>query len=93
MREKLYTQRLDSIRENLNKIELKELDIKPEDLIDKFCNPDAPVKIHFNDISAAAYRIKGGIEVTPCTVSFNFIKYRKTPFSGLWQKFFFEPLN
>ena len=69
MREKLYTQRLDNIRENLTKIDLKELEIKPEDLVDKYCNPNAPVRISFNDISAAAYRIKGGVEVTPCTVS------------------------
>lgn len=69
MREKIYTQRLDSIRENLTKINLKDLEIKPEDLVDKYCNPSAPVRINFNDISAAAYRIKGGIEMTPCTVS------------------------
>lgn len=64
----MYTQRLDTLRENLLKINVKELDIKPEDLVDRFCNPNAPVKINFNDISAAAYRIKGGVEVTPCTV-------------------------
>ena len=75
MREKIYKQRLESIKENLSKINVKELDIKPEDLIDKFCNPNSPVKIQFNDISAAAYRIKGGVEITPCTVIPFFFKY------------------
>lgn len=52
----------------IKKIDLDNLDIKPEDLIDSFCLPDKPVKINFNDVSAAAYRLKGGIELTPCTV-------------------------
>jgi hypothetical protein len=47
---------------------MKELEIADADLFDEFCDPDHPVKVHFNDISAAAYRIKGGVEITPCTV-------------------------
>ena len=39
-----------------------------EELIDIFCNPDNPVVIPFQEVSAAAYRIKGGIEKTPCEV-------------------------
>ncbi|KAK6165469.1 hypothetical protein SNE40_022393 [Patella caerulea] len=36
---------------------------------DEFCDPDNPVAIKFQDISAAAYKIKGGIQKTPCTIS------------------------
>ena len=33
------------------------------------CDPNNPVKVTFNDVSAAAYRIKAGIEMTPCNRS------------------------
>lgn len=36
---------------------------------DPWCNPDQPKTITFQDISAAAYRIKGGIMKTPCLLS------------------------
>ncbi|CAM1325313.1 Uncharacterised protein g8914 [Pycnogonum litorale] len=38
-------------------------------LFDPFCDPENPVSITFQDISAAAYRIKDGIMRTPCTRS------------------------
>ena len=68
-REKLYYDRLEELREKIGKVDLKNIEIKDEDLIDEFCNPNKPVRIQFNDISAAAYRIKGGVDITPCTVS------------------------
>lgn len=37
-------------------------------LKDEFCDPDNPKKISFEDISAAAYKIRNGIQKTPCTV-------------------------
>ena len=40
-----------------------------KDLKDPYCDADHPVEIKFRDISAAAYKIKGGIQHTPCTVS------------------------
>ncbi|GFN77273.1 L-threonine ammonia-lyase-like [Plakobranchus ocellatus] len=40
-----------------------------EDVADPYCNPDCPQVINFNDVSAAAYKIKGGIEKTPCSLS------------------------
>ena len=40
-----------------------------EDLKDKFCDPDNPIVVQFQEVSAAAYKIKGGIERTPCNVS------------------------
>ena len=39
-----------------------------EDLKDEFCDPDNPVVVKFQDVSAAAYKIKSGIQRTPCQV-------------------------
>lgn len=71
----MYQERLEFLREKLTKVNIKELEIKPEDLVDKFCDPKNPTRISFNDISAAAYRIKGGVEITPCTVSIIFFSF------------------
>ncbi|CAF0704517.1 unnamed protein product [Brachionus calyciflorus] len=68
-RENLYLDRMNYLREEISKINVKEMEINPDDLFDKFCDPENPVSIKFNDISAAAYRIKGGVENTPCTRS------------------------
>ncbi|KAL3869379.1 hypothetical protein ACJMK2_042064 [Sinanodonta woodiana] len=38
-------------------------------ILDEFCNPDNPKIISFQDVSAAAYKIKDGIQKTPCTKS------------------------
>ncbi|XP_052225619.1 L-threonine ammonia-lyase-like isoform X2 [Dreissena polymorpha] len=40
-----------------------------EVILDKFCDPDNPITITFQDISAAAYKIRDGIERTPCLKS------------------------
>jgi len=40
-----------------------------DDYKDQFCDPEHPIVIQFQEVSAAAYKIKGGIERTPCTVS------------------------
>uniref|UniRef100_T1JBN4 Serine racemase n=1 Tax=Strigamia maritima TaxID=126957 RepID=T1JBN4_STRMM len=37
--------------------------------LDPWCDPDNPVAINFQDISAAAYKIKDGIIRTPCDLS------------------------
>lgn len=68
-KEEIYQLRYEVLREQISKININELTITEDDLKDKFCDPDKPVRITFNDISAAAYRIKGGIENTPCTRS------------------------
>jgi hypothetical protein len=47
---------------------MEEIENQPSDSIDKFCDPNKPVIISFNDVSSAAYRIKGAIDTTPCTV-------------------------
>lgn len=64
----MYSERLDQLKNEIEKLNITELQIDSEDLYDQFCDPNNPVQIKFNDISAAAYRIKGGVEITPCTV-------------------------
>ena len=39
------------------------------ELKDEFCDPENPIQVHFQDVSAAAYKIRGGVQRTPCTVS------------------------
>lgn len=41
-------------------------DIDDDDLRDPFCDPENPKSIRFEDISAAAFRIKDGITQTSC---------------------------
>ncbi|XP_048761123.1 L-threonine ammonia-lyase-like [Ostrea edulis] len=40
-----------------------------EDITDPFCDPENPKKILFQDVSAAAYKIKDGIHRSPCIKS------------------------
>ena len=44
-------------------------DFSDEPLTDRFCDPANPKKIQFQDVSAAAYKIKSGVQRTPCTRS------------------------
>lgn len=37
-----------------------------ESLVDRFCDPSKPQVVSFQDVSAAAYKIRGGIQKTPC---------------------------
>lgn len=37
-----------------------------EECKDPFCNPENPVVISFQDVTSAAFKIKGGVEFTPC---------------------------
>ena len=69
--ETAYSARMDELRDTISQMNLNELDIQPEDMFDEFCDPNKPVRVSFNDISAAAYRIKGGVDITPCVVSVN----------------------
>ena len=39
-----------------------------DDLKDPFCDPDRPVVVTFQEVSAAAFRIQSGVEKTPCNV-------------------------
>ena len=47
-------------------------DSETTELEDPFCNPKNPHIITFHDITSAAFKIKSGIEVTPCPVSIFF---------------------
>ena len=40
-----------------------------DDFGDPFCDADHPVVVTFQDVSAAAFKIQGGIDRTPCKVS------------------------
>ena len=76
-----YSKRMLYLRESIGKINFGELEITPEDLKDPYCDPESPIKIDFEHVSAAAYRLKGGIENTPCTVIFlNYFYYFKKYF-------------
>lgn len=39
------------------------------EVIDPHCLAENPIQIQFQNISAAAFMIKNGIEYTPCTVN------------------------
>ncbi|ESO89241.1 hypothetical protein LOTGIDRAFT_154332 [Lottia gigantea] len=41
----------------------------PSDIKDEFCDPENPKQIKFQDVQAAAFKIKDGIQKTPCTKS------------------------
>lgn len=47
---------------------LSTLEITEEDLYDEWCDPKKPRVLRFEEIAAAAYRIKYGVPQTPCTV-------------------------
>lgn len=69
------------------------LDIPDDMLKDEFCDPENPVVINFREISAAAYKIQGGIQQTPCTVSFPSTKaiYVCWFVAGLFQGLYLVP--
>lgn len=41
-----------------------------EEIVDPFCDSKNPKRISFHDVTSAAFLIKGGVERTPCPVSF-----------------------
>jgi threonine dehydratase len=51
------------------------LEINDEDLYDEWCDPKNPRILRFEEIAAAAYRIKYGVEKTPCTVCILSLKF------------------
>jgi len=44
-------------------------DYDEDDIRDPWCDPEHPIVLKFEDVSAAAYRIKDGIIMTPCDAS------------------------
>lgn len=67
-REKSYHDRLEQLKAKVAALNVDEIRHMPDDMVDPYCDPNHPVKVTFNDVSSAAYRIKGGIDMTPCTV-------------------------
>lgn len=58
------------------------MEISEDDLFDEWCDPNNPRILRFEEIAAAAYRIKYGVEKTPCPVrSFSFISMKLINFS------------
>jgi threonine dehydratase len=51
------------------------LEITEEDLYDEWCDPKKPRILRFEEIAAAAYRIKYGVPKTPCTVSVSLMEF------------------
>lgn len=42
--------------------------VSADDCEDPLCNPRKPIKISFQDITSAAFMIRGGVYKTPCSV-------------------------
>lgn len=59
-----YNLNIENVTQVANKIE-NSVD-SSEELLDPFCDPRNPKKITFQDVTTAAFLIKGGIERTPC---------------------------
>lgn len=53
---------------NPEKAKITEVDKKLRELEDPLCSPNNVQKITFQDVTTAAFLIKGGIEYTPCPV-------------------------
>ncbi|KAJ8306156.1 hypothetical protein KUTeg_016701 [Tegillarca granosa] len=56
-----------NVRWDLKKRCLKPVATGKNGIKDVFCDPDNPRVLQFQDVSAAAYKIKDGIQKTPCT--------------------------
>jgi hypothetical protein len=69
-RDKAYQDRLEHLKSEIAALNREEVKNMTDDMVDKYCDPKNPVRVTFNDVSSAAYRIKGGMDVTPCTVRY-----------------------
>ncbi len=59
---------------------------------DPWCDENNPRTVEFEQISAAAYRIRDGIVRTPCDVSPSVTTRSKAKFSPILANFYFEPM-
>ncbi|CAF0849304.1 unnamed protein product [Rotaria sordida] len=62
-------ERQQKLENEIKNLDLLALDISEDDLYDEWCDPETPRILSFEEIAAAAYRIKYGVEKTPCTHS------------------------
>lgn len=52
-----------------DKPKISKVDKKLRELEDPLCSPNNAQKITFQDVTTAAFLIKGGVEYTPCPVN------------------------
>lgn len=50
-------------------VEMSPKDVSEVSIVDPYCVAENPHRVSFQDVTSAAFLIKGGIEYTPCTVS------------------------
>ncbi|CAF3354197.1 unnamed protein product [Rotaria socialis] len=62
-------ERQQKLDHEIKNLDLGALEITEDDLYDEWCDPKTPRILRFEEIAAAAYRIKFGVERTPCTSS------------------------
>ncbi|CAF0981816.1 unnamed protein product [Rotaria magnacalcarata] len=62
-------ERQQKLDHEIKSLDLGTLEITEDDLYDECCDPKTPRILRFEEIAAAAYRIKFGVERTPCTSS------------------------
>lgn len=66
----IETNEKDNVTQITNKLEgISPYAVHPNSIEDPCCNPNKPIKISFQDITSAAFMIRGGVFKTPCTVS------------------------
>ncbi|CAF0933091.1 unnamed protein product [Didymodactylos carnosus] len=62
-------ERLKELEREIKQINLSTIEASEEDLYDEWCDPKNLRVLKFEEIAAAAYRIKCGVEKTPCPLS------------------------
>lgn len=59
---------LNSVKKEVLNFENNSID-EMEEFLDPYCLEKKPQRINFQDVTSAAFLIKGGVEKTPCFVS------------------------
>ncbi|CAF3582470.1 unnamed protein product [Rotaria sp. Silwood1] len=62
-------ERHQKLDQDIKNLDLSMLEISEEDIYDEWCDPKMPRIVRFEEVAAAAYRIKYGVPKTPCTSS------------------------
>lgn len=67
-----YEEKSKSTTTSPNKTKRTEVDKKLREVEDPLCSPNNVQKVTFQDVTTAAFLIKGGVEYTPCPVMLGF---------------------
>ena len=59
--------------------------MKENELVDPFCVEDQPQILTFEDVSSAAFKIKGGVINTPCVVLKNMLFHFLHKMNGFYR--------